>query len=300
MKVDVVIVGGGPAGLSAALVLGRSCRQVLVLDSSEYRNDRSLALHGWLSRDGIAPAELRGLSRAELGQYRVRVVPGVAEAARAVAGGFEVDATVGGRRRTVWGRKLILATGLRDVFPPIPGLEPLLGRGVYVCPYCDAWEVRGERIGVLGDDAAGLALCMRTWSPDVWLFTGGRSVAPAMTKDLDSVKVRVVPNRVRRLVGDGHLQGVELDGAPVVELRAAFVKNTGLVQRSPGLMQQLGLAMTAGNPITDRSGATSVPGVYVAGDASRDLLLASVAAAEGAACGVAVNRALQLERWGLS
>lgn len=286
------MIGGGPAGLSAALVLGRARRRVVVFDSNEYRNAGSRAVHGWLTRDGADPAELRRLGRAELERYGIDVLPVRITSIRAVDGRFELFETSGGRVRA---RTVILATGLRDVLPPIPGVQELVGRGVYVCPYCDAWEVRDQPIGVVGDHGAGLALSLCSWSRDVVLFTNGRALDAADLPDLDLCGVSVVDAPVRRLVAhEGRLEAVELSDGRQVPRVALFVKLVRQEQRSD-LARQLGLAEVGRSIVVDRHGATFVPGVWVAGDASRDLLFASVAVAEGAAAAVAVNHALQLD-----
>jgi thioredoxin reductase len=155
---DVVIAGGGPAGLNAALVLGRVRRQVLVADSGQYRNACAPAMHGFLTRDGADPADLRRIARAELAAYpSVRLADTAVESAAADGGGFEVRLAGGHAAAT---RRLLLATGLADELPGVEGLAGLWGRGVYHCPYCHGWEVRDQPVAVLGGDdtAAHLAL----------------------------------------------------------------------------------------------------------------------------------------------
>lgn len=297
--VDVVVVGGGPAGLSAALVLGRSRRRVLVCDSGDYRNEGNPTLHGWLTRDGAAPELVRRLGREELARYDVAVAFTRVEGARRTPAGFAVQLTHG----SVQARALVLATGLRDVLPPIPGLAGLVGRGVCLCPYCDAWEVRDQLLGVVGEDAGGLALSLRTWSPHVVLFTAGARPAASMLADLASVGVRVVDSPIARVFrGDpARPQGrvmVRREDNRTEACAALFVKLAGQEQRSE-LGRQLGLAEADGRFVVDQSGATSVPGVWVAGDASGGLQFVAIAVAEGATVGVAVNRALQQVGWGL-
>ncbi len=295
-QVDVVIVGGGPAGLSAALVLGRSRRNVVVFDSGEYRNEGSTALHGWLTRDGASPEDVRRLGRAELARYGVHVVFGRVDSAQVDGAHLEVRSRA--VPHPVRARALVLATGLRDVFPPIPGLQQLVGRGVCVCPYCDAYELRDLQLGVLGESGAGLALSLRTWSKDVILFTGGHPPAAAILADLHAVGVRIIDTPVARIIGTSWIEAVELRDGTRIPVAGVFVKLARQEHRSD-LARQLGLAEVAGDITVDRRGATSMPGVWVAGDASRDLLFASIAVAEGAATAVAVNHALQLEGWGL-
>lgn len=296
---DVIIVGGGPAGLSAALVLGRCNRSVLLCDSGEYRNEGSRAMHGFLSRDGVAPAELRRIAREQLAPYPVEIVDRrVARAAR-TRGGFSVQFTDGARAD---GRKLVLATGLVDPLPELPGLAALYGRSVFVCPYCDAWELRGQPLGVHGGEGAALALSLRNWTDDVVLFTDG--AGPPKEEDAQRLRaagVRVVDTRVAGLVGRaGVLERVELEDGSAVRRRALFLKLSGQRQRSD-LVHQLELEVDDEDGVAvGKHEATHVPGLHVAGDASRDVLFAVVAAAEGATAAFGVNCELQEEdqsRW---
>jgi thioredoxin reductase len=173
---DVLIVGGGPAGLSAALVLGRARRRVLVLDAGTPRNAASQALHGFLSRDGIAPSELLRISREQLEKYEtIHLLTARVEDGVCAEDGFEVTTANGRRFR---GRKLILAMGVVDALPSIEGLRELYGRSVFHCPYCDGWEVRDQPLAVYGQSDAlggGLALELLLWSRDVVMCTDGPS-----------------------------------------------------------------------------------------------------------------------------
>jgi thioredoxin reductase len=289
---DAVVVGGGPAGLSAALVLGRCVRRVLLVDGGRYRNAASRAVHAFLTRDGTPPTELRRRGREELRRYAVRVLED--EVVRAVAGdgGFALRVAGGAEVRC---RKLVLATGVVDELPALPGLAEHFGRSAFLCPYCDGWEVRGLPLGVHGRGGAELALALRGWSRDVVLFAEG-PVAGDDARALAAAGVGLVEVQVRRLVGvGGRLEQVELADGSSVARRALFLKLAAGRRRSR-LAEQLGLDTDArGGIVHDEQGHTSRPGVFVAGDASRDLLLAIVAAAEGAAAAVAVNAELGRE-----
>ncbi|PCC73569.1 Thioredoxin reductase [Nannocystis exedens] len=290
---DVIIVGGGPAGLSAALVLGRSDRSVLVCDRGDHRNDSSRAVHGFLTREGTPPDELLRLGREQLRPYKVEfaAVP-VTDAVRE-SPGFLVSLADGRRARC---RKLLLATGLVDLLPPIAGLGPLWGRSVFVCPYCDGWEFRGAPLAACGAEGAALALSLLRWSQDVMLFTnGGRPLAGDETERLAAAGVRVREEPIERLEGhEGTLERVVLAGGEAEPRRALFLK---LPQR-----QRSDLAEKLALPVDDKHGAetrrrqsTRVPGLYLAGDASRDVMFAIVAAAEGAVAGMTIDGELQAE-----
>lgn len=291
---DTIIIGGGPAGLSAALTLGRCRRHVLLVDAGQPRNRASEHLHAFLTRDGIAPREFLRIGREQLGQYStVRLKDGEVVGARRDGEGFVVELADGARER---GRTLLLATGVVDHVPPIAGIEPLYGRSVHHCPYCDGWEWRDRPIAVYGrGDAkgAGLALMMRQWSPDVVLLTDG----PAALSDderqrLAAHGVRVIDEAIARLEGtDGRLERIVFGAGHTLE-RCALFFNTGQHQRSP-LAEALGCSFDdRGGVQAEDHGATGVAGVYVAGDASRDVQLVAVAAAEGVMAAVAINKKL--------
>jgi thioredoxin reductase len=287
---DVIVVGGGPAGLSAALLLGRCNRRVIVCDSGEYRNARSRAVHGFLSRDGAAPDELLRTAREQLAPYAVELVRArVTDAARD-GRGFTVTLDDGRRLRS---RKLLLATGLVDQLPEIPGVADLWGRGVYACPYCDAWDHRGAPLVAYGPKAGELALILRTWSRDVTLLTGGEP--PADDTDLRDAGIPVITTPVRRLVGDDRgLRRIELADGRTLDCLAMFLKQ--------GCRQRSDLAVRLGVPVHPHDGvahgaaeSTSIPGLYVAGDASCERLFAVIAAAEGVTAALAIHHELARE-----
>lgn len=294
---DVIIVGGGPAGLSAALLLGRCRRRVLVCDGGSPRNAAAHALHGFLTREGLAPAELLRIGREQLRPYdtvEFRAVE-VVDAA-AVDGRFEMILGDGGR---LCSRKLLLATGVVDQVPAIEGIETLYGRSVFHCPYCDGWEVRDQPLAVYGRGALGrgLALELTAWSHDLVLCTDGP--AGLSTDDLGRLSrnsIQVREERIAHLEGrDGVLERVVFTSGEVLRRRALFL-GTGQRQRSR-LPAKLGCAFTdAGDIQTEgRCEATNVAGLYVAGDASCAVQLAIVAAAEGAEAAFAINTALLRE-----
>ncbi|WP_437334801.1 NAD(P)/FAD-dependent oxidoreductase [Sorangium sp. So ce394] len=293
---DVIIVGGGPAGLSAALILGRCRRRVLVCDSGRYRNDAAVAMHGFLSRDGIAPSELRRLGREQLEPYGVEIRDVAVADVRRDAKRFEVTLEGGERLRS---RKLLLATGLVDRLPDLPGLPAMYGTSVHHCPYCDGWEAREQPIGVYGQGCTGVALAlnMKTWSDDVILFTDGpASLSRSDVARLARHGIGVREERIARLEGrDGVLERVVLEDGSAVERRSLFLKTKQ--EQGSELARKLRCKVTEerGVETAAKHEETTCEGVFVAGDASKDVLLAIMAAAEGADAAFGVNCALQEE-----
>ena len=292
---DVVIVGGGAAGLSAALVLGRCRRSVLLFDDGLPRNAASHGVHGLLGHEGLPPRELLARGRSELERYKTVTVRAgrVAEIA-AYGDGFSIACVDGS---TATARKVLLATGMKDHLPQIDGIERFYGRSVHHCPYCDGFEHGDQPIAVYGagDKGAGLALMMKQWSDDVLLLTDGLgTVSPEMQERLDRRRIAVRNEKIIQLEGSGggHLQTVHLESGEALARTALFF-TTGCAQHSD-LWASLGCARDEKGGIitTEVTEESSVPGVYVAGDASRDVLFVAVAIAEGAMAGVAINRAL--------
>lgn len=290
---DVVVVGAGPAGLSAALVLGRCRRRVVVCDSGEYRNAATPALHGFLSRDGWDPAELRRLGREQLARYPTVEIrdAAVLDAERRDGGDFAIRLAEG---EVLESRLLLLATGVVDELPAVPGAEALFGRGVFHCPYCDGYEVAERPLVAYGrgHHGIGLALELRGWSQDVRLCTDGPGGLAAADHDRLRVNRIALDERpVARLDGTDRLDAVvSADGS--AHACAGLFFATGERQRSD-LAARLGCEFTGyGSVATREYETTRVPGLYVAGDASRRVQLAVVAAAEGAQAAFAMNTAL--------
>ncbi len=294
---DVIIVGAGPAGLSAALMLGRCRRSVVVFDNGKPRNAPSRALHGYLSRDGIAPADFLRLARDELVKYKsVRVRDEqVAAAACRPGDGFVVTLESG---ETMAARKLLLATGVVDNLPEIPGFRELYGRSVFHCPYCDGWELCDQPLAIYGRGArgVGLSLELTAWSRDLVLCTDGPAeIEPDDRVRLERNGIAIREERVTGLEGaDGALSRVVFENAPPLERRALFF-TTGQYQRSD-LLERLGCEFNEkGTVRTGKYETTHLPGLFVAGDASRAVQWVVVAASEGAEAAFAINSDLLKE-----
>jgi len=296
MRYDCIIVGGGPAGLSAALMLGRCRRQVLVCSAGEPRNARAAAAHSYLTRDGIKPLEFLRLAREEIREYpTVEFLESEVTDVRPTRDGFEVVCRDGS---TLGARKLLLGTGVVDELPDIDGLNALYGTSVHHCPYCDGWEWRDEPVAVYGrgEEGAALALGLTVWTRDLVLCTDGPSRLSAEQREqLDREGIVVRENSIVRLEGQrGWLSRIIFEDAEPLPRRALFLQ-TGQHQRSD-LAQRLGCRFNdKGTVATGSCEATDVPGLFVAGDASKEAQFVIVAAAEGAEAGMAINKALLKE-----
>ncbi|MBG6182379.1 thioredoxin reductase [Arthrobacter sp. CAN_A214] len=301
---DVVIIGGGAAGLSAAVTLGRALRSVLVIDAGQPRNAPAAGVHGFLSRDGMSPLELLSIGREEVSTYGGVILQGTAVSARALhsqAGelqpwksGFEVLLEDGG---PVTARRLLLTTGLVDELPDIPGLREQWGHGVVHCPYCHGWEVRNRPIGVLasGPMATHQALLFRQWSADVTLFLNDAGTPTEEEwEKLAARSIRVVEGAVREVQADAEgVTGVVLESGRAFAL-GALVVGPRLTARSPvatslGLLTKEHLLGMGASLETDARGATAVKGVWAAGNATDLVAQVISSAAGGVASGAAIN-----------
>jgi thioredoxin reductase/SAM-dependent methyltransferase len=298
--VDVAVIGGGAAGLSAAMVLGRVRRSVVVIDAGAPRNARAEGVHGFLSRDGIAPAELIDTGRREVEHYGGVVRHAEARAARRTATGFEITLDDGS---LITARRLLATTGLVDELPDLPGVRERWGRDVLHCPYCHGWEVRDQPVGILGTGprAVHQALLFRQLTADLVLFT---NTAPALTDEeveqLAALDVRVVDGTVDSLeVVDDRLTGVRLSDGTVIARRAVAV--TPRFVASSQVLATLGLRPVP-HPLgmgefiaADPTGLTEVPGVWVAGNVTDLVAQVVTAAAGGVAAAAAINADLIAE-----
>ena len=293
---DVVIAGAGPAGMSAALVLGRACRRVLLCDTGTPRSWASKEMHAYLSRDGIPPRRFLDIARRELRAYKgVRFAPVEVSGAHRIRQGFSV-ALAGGQR--VHARKLLIASGVFDIVPRIPGIDALFGRTVFQCPYCDGWEMRGKRVAVYGRRKRGfeMARAMTAWARDIVLCSDGPArYSPDERRQLDRNGIRVIETSVAQLIGrGGRLQSVVFADGTTLPRDALFFDTPSRGQSR--LAAALGCRFGRnGGVLSGEYEATSVPGVFVAGNIIRDVQLSIVAAAEGARAAFGINRAITRE-----
>ena len=298
--IDAVVIGGGPAGLNGALMLARSRRTVVVIDSGTPRNAPAKAMHGLIGLDGIPPGELLEEGRRQVRGYGGLVVFGeaaLAEPAAAPADGdlrFAIGLADG---RSVTARRVLVATGLRDVLPDVPGLAEHWGHSVVHCPYCHGWEVRDEAIGILATGPASIhhALLFRQLTDDLVYFTRGTGLDEYTRMRFAARAIRIVESPVLEVVkaGDGGIAGVRLDDGRLVERRILAVA-TGMQARTEGLaglnlpMQELPEGMGR-HFVSGMAGATDVPGVWVAGNVTDLTAQVGASAAAGALAGAHIN-----------
>ena len=282
---DVVVAGGGAAGLSAALVLLRARRTVAVVDAGVPRNAPAAHMHGFLSRDGMPPRDLLATGRAEVAGYGGHLLD---DTVVGVEPGFHVRLAGGSPLRA---RRILVATGLRDELPDLPGVRERWGRDLLHCPYCHGYEVRDQPLGVLGGapEAVQHALLVRQWSPEVTLFPHTGAVGPEQRQLLTARGIGIVEGTVARLVVvDDRLHGIELADGRVVARSAVFVRPRFVPNAD--LLTGLGCAMDAnGWVVHDPAGRTTVAGVWVAGNAADPRAQVVTAAGQGSAAAIALN-----------
>jgi thioredoxin reductase len=282
---DVVVVGAGAAGLNAALLLGRARRRVAVVDAGEPRNAPASHMHGFLSRDGLPPATLLELGRAEIARYGVQLIPGRVEQ---IDHGYYLR-LVGGP--VLEARRVLVATGLRDELPDIPGVRERWGRDLLQCAYCHGYEVRDQPLAVLGTHPGAVhqALLLRQWSDDVVFFPHTLDLAAEGRERLEARGLQIVEGEIEHLVVNGdQMRGIALTDGRVVSRTAAFLFPR-MVPRDE-LLAQLGCDTDDnGWMVTDRTGRTSIPGVWAAGNIIDPRAQVVTAAGMGSAAAFAIN-----------
>jgi thioredoxin reductase len=286
---DVVVIGGGAAGLSGALVLSRARRKVLVVDSGTPRNAAAAHMHGYLSRDGLPPGELLSAGRDEVKGYGGEVVTGVVT--KLVPNGNSGFSVLLSDDHPIPARRLLVATGLHDELPDIPGLRDRWARDVLHCPYCHGHEVQDQQLGVLGgsQEAVRYAQIVRQWTHDLVFFAPTGTSTAAERSQLMARAIGVVEGTVKRVLVDAdQLCGVEMDDGRVIPRRALFVpprfvpNNDLLIDLNCDLNEN-------GWAVIDNTGRTSVPGVWVAGNLGNPRAQVITAAGEGSAAAIAIN-----------
>ena len=293
---DCVIIGGGPAGLNAAVVLGRCRRKVLLFDNNSQRNLRSHGMHNYLTRDDILPVDFLDICNKELEKYNVQKLnKKITSAKRNDQAIFEVKDEKGIKYHS---KTLLVATGLHDNIPDVEGFPEFYGSSIFHCPYCDGWEVRDKKVGIYARDKDGseLALALKGWTDQVVLYTNGkRKIKPAQKELLDANDIPIRTERIERLEGkDGRLKKIIFQNGTEQDCEAIFFVN-GYTQQCD-VAEAFGCEVNKkGVVVTNRFQQTNIPGLYVAGDAAKDMHFVVVAAAEGAKAGVIINKELQKE-----
>jgi thioredoxin reductase len=290
---DVAIVGGGPAGLTAAQWLGRYLRRVVVVDSGDPRNWQTRGINGYLGLPGVTPAALRSAGRDEARRWGAELVDGCVERVTPEGEHFRVLLENGG---TIESRRLLLAYGVKDIWPDIPGLEHCYGETAYHCPDCDGHETRGKKTAVIGvgRKAVGLALDLATWTRELVVCTNGLEpnlTAPLLAQ-LDALNIPVLVSRVKRMVNtNGRLTALELEDGMQLDCERLFFA----IGHYPAddLAQRLGCERNdEGCVVVDEKWETTVPNVYAAGDITPGTQIALAAAAGGARAAVAIHHSL--------
>lgn len=301
MLQDVVIIGGGPAGLSAALIFGRGRKRVLLCDAGTPRNALAQHIQGFVTQDGTPPREFRRIGREQLKPYaNVEVRDVQVNTIEPQGTGFRVHLEDGTVTDT---RKVLLAVGVIDVLPDLPGYRELWGKSIFQCPYCHGWEVQDRAFGVLATEALFLdfAMMLTGWSRDIIVFTqGSLPVSPEYRDRLTRAGIRIEERRIRQLLGRGNteaggsqLEAVELEDGTRVAREVLFARPP---QRQPELVRRLGLALDEqGFVRVNEHKETSVPGIHAAGDVTTLLQGALVAASAGAFAAYSMNHALNME-----
>lgn len=297
MDWDTIVVGGGPAGLSAALVLGRARRRVLVFDDGEPRNATVRTSHGFLSRDGVNPLELLAIAREQLAPYDgVRIAQGKVDELTKTNDEFIARCTDGREYRA---RTAVIASGLCDNLPEIEGLPELWGKSVFTCPYCDGWEFRDKPIATLGTTRTSIELAMELygWTHDIVVCSHLETPVSAEERAwAEASAVRVKDANIRRLHGNGNgdLHEIEFEDGERIRRDALFL--SAPLRQACGLPESLGCAITTqGSIAVDPEYRTSVEGCYAAGDAVTHLHQIAISVASGARAAITLNNDLLSE-----
>ncbi|TVX98595.1 NAD(P)/FAD-dependent oxidoreductase [Cohnella terricola] len=296
---DVVIIGGGPAGLNAALVLGRARKKVAVIDEGRPRNAVTREVHGFLTRDGISPREFRRIAKEEISGYpSVSFVPDTAVSIAGTDGRFQIETEQG---QTIASKKVLFAVGMKDRPLDIQGLAEVYGKSAFVCPYCDGWELRDQPLVIInkGAELMHFAPVISGWTNRFTVCTNGPDeLTDSQREELRRNQVPLFDSPIRQIdSSDGIVRQVVLEDGTIIPARGIFFKPE-LVTGSD-LPRTLGCQLTEwGTVVVDEFGKTNVPGVYSAGDAASRMHQAIAAASAGAFVAVVINNQLNTEAWG--
>lgn len=295
---DAVIIGGGPAGLNAALMLGRARKHVAVIDEGKPRNSVTRETHGFLTRDGVSPFEFRRIAKEELGAYpSVTIVEDTAVSVAGEDGNFQIKTAQGNLYAS---KKLLFAVGMKDRPLDIPGLAEVYGKSAFVCPYCDGWELRDEPLVVIvkGADLMHFAPLISGWTNRFTVCTNGPAgLTDDQREELRRHQVPLFESPILNIESnEGIVRQVVLEDGTSIPCRGIFFKPE--LTTGSDLPQAIGCRLTEdGMVVVDDFGKTTVPGVYSAGDAASRLHQAVAAAAKGAFTAAALNNELNLEAW---
>ncbi|WP_212951311.1 NAD(P)/FAD-dependent oxidoreductase [Paenibacillus cookii] len=295
---DAVIIGGGPAGLNAALMLGRARKHVAVIDEGKPRNAVTRETHGFLTRDGVSPFEFRRIAKEELGAYpSVTLVEDTAVSIAGEDGNFQIETAQGNLYAS---KKLLFAVGMKDRPLDIPGLAEVYGKSAFVCPYCDGWELRDEPLVVIvkGADLMHFAPLISGWTNRFTVCTNGPAgLTDDQREELRRHQVPLFESPILNIESnEGIVRQVVLEDGTSIPCRGIFFKPE--LTTGSDLPQAIGCRLTEdGMVVVDDFGKTTVPGVYSAGDAASRLHQAVAAAAKGAFAAAALNNELNLEAW---
>lgn len=289
---DCIIVGGGPAGLQAALILGRSLRNVVICDSGSQRNKYSKSMHAFITRDDIPPEEFLQLAHKDLLKYEtVSFIKQEVTEARKTPDGFSVTLLNG---KKLYARTLLIATWVLDELPSIDGFLKYFGKNIYTCPYCDAWEHRGQPICVYGKGKRGVAMAMSLhhWTENIVLCTDGHDLTEEQIRELGDQNIHINSKKILRITGDDEcFDSIVFEDGEILNRKAMFFNTPSFIRSK--LLKQLGCPFDQINGVHRfKHESTEVPGLFVAGNILREVRLVIVAAAEGAEAAFGINQYL--------
>jgi thioredoxin reductase len=289
---DVIVIGGGPAGSSAALILARSRLKVLLIDKATPRNIRTQGVHGFITRHNIKPVELRKKAHAEVLDVGVAIMYGEAVTMQRTNDGFLIELADGSAHAA---RRVVIATGISDRMPDVEGMDTFYGTSVFHCPFCDGWELRDKPLAAYGKGKKGVAMArgLLTWSADVRLFTDGTPLGSKDRARADEAGIIIHTERIKRMTGrKAQLEKIELINGEIIERHALFFDPAPTQQC--GIAAQLGCKLSrSGAVYTDKKQRTAIPGLYVAGDAAADPNMVVVAAADGVKAALNIVQEMQ-------